>query len=177
MNTEYRIIITNETTEEKSSPIAPTDQGAEPATDTSGKGVGGGGESKETTPSEDNKKAKGFVAFKKIVAPFVKNAMQYQISTVSLRTGNNELQSRLQASYNIGNQVASFAESTIIGGLVSGNPIGAVMGAVMSVLNTTISIAQKLEVFNIQRSMENTSIALMNIRAGGNVATTSGRRR
>lgn len=176
MNTEYRIIITNETTEETPSPIAPTDQGAETATDTSGKG-GGGEESKETTPSEDNKKAKGFVAFKKIVAPFVKNAMQYQISTVSLRTGNHELQSRLQASYNIGNQVASFAESTIIGGLVSGNPIGAVMGAVMSVLNTTISLAQKLEVFNIQRSMENTSIALMNIRAGGNVATTSGRRR
>ena len=175
MKAEYRIIIKNETDKNAKSPIAPTDQGGEKSASTTPKSGGDASASASATGGDGNALTK-FVAYKKIVAPFVKNAVQFQIQTVALRTGNHELQSRLQASYNIGSQIVSFAESAIVGGLVTGNPIGAVMGAVMSVLNTAITLTQKFEVYNLQRNLENTSIALMNVRAGGNVATTSGRR-
>ena len=173
MKAEYRIIIKNETDKDAKSPIAPTDQGSETPASTTPKS--GGEASAEANAGTASGLTKGLVFFKKNITPFVKNGVQFQIQTVALRTGNHELQSRLQASYNIGNQVASFAESTIVSGLVGG-PVGAIVGAAMSVLNTAISLTQKLEVYNLQRNIENTSIALMNVRAGGNVATTSGRR-
>lgn len=166
MNTEYKIVLVNKTNRSQSSPIAETDQGGEETKDTSGKG-------------EDEKENSGivnaYVFYKKNISPYVKRGIQYQIGTVALRTGNNELQARMQSAYDIANQTVGFVESVAVGAATGGG-VGAIVAALMSIINTSITIAQKLETFNLQSNMENTSIALMNVRAGGNVATTSGRR-
>jgi hypothetical protein len=166
MNTEYRIVLVNKTDRSKSSPIAETENGGTDGKDTSGKDKG---QEKDTSINP-------YVFYKKNIAPYVKRGLQYQIGTIALRTGNHELQARMQAGYDIASQTVGFVESVAVGAKVGG-AWGAAIAAVLSVLNTAITLSQKIETFNINRNLENTSIALMNVRAGGNVATTSGRRR
>ncbi len=166
MNTEYRIVLVNNTSEESSSPIAPTSSGGETPTNTSGK-------MKRNSLKEQ---AGGYVFYKRIVAPFVRQGLQYQIGTVALRTGDHELQARLQSAYDIGSQAVGLVENIAVGFMV-GNVGGALAGALLSVAQTGVSLVQKYETFNLNKNLENTSLALMNVRAGGNVASTSGRRR
>ena len=167
MNTEYKIVLVNDTSNGGSnSPIAPTGQGQEQTKNTT------------NTGGENNAKnfAKGYVFFKKNVGSFIKQGIQYPIGTVALRTGNHEMQARMQTAYDIGSQAFGMVESIAIGAMTGGG-WGAVAGAVMSLMHTVVTMTQKLETYNIQKEQESTSIALMNVRAGGNVATTSGRRR
>lgn len=166
MNTEYRVVITNETSENSKSPIAPTENGGETGVNNSGNNKSG----------KKGEKAFAYVFYKRAVAPFVKQVVQHSIGTVALKTGNHELQARLQTAYDVGSQVVSFAENIITGAIV-GNAWGAIAGALLSVAQSGVSISQKYDIFNTQKLQENTSLALMDVRAGGNVATTSGRRR
>ena len=170
MNTEYKIVLVNDTSNSGSnSPIAPTDQGQEQTKNTTNDASGG-------ENNALNGVVKGYVFFKKNVGSFIKQGIQYQIGTVALRTGNHELQARVQTAYDIGSQAFGMVESVAIGAM-TGGVWGAIAGAVMSLMHTAVTLSQKIETYNIQRSQEGTSIALMNVRAGGNVATTSGRRR
>lgn len=167
LNTTYKIVLVNDTAESgDKSPIAPTDKGTEQTKNT-------------TTPSDGSGIAtaiKPYVFYKKYVSPFIRQGIQYQIGTVALRTGNHELQSRMQSMYDIGSQAFGFVESTVVGGMVGGW-VGAIAGAVMSLMNTAVTLSQKIETYSIQKEQESMSIALMNVRAGGSVATTNGRRR
>ena len=114
--------------------------------------------------------------FKKNVGSFIKQGIQYPIGTVALRTGNHEMQARMQTAYDIGSQAFGMVESIAIGAMTGGG-WGAIAGALMSLMHTAVTMTQKFETYNIQKDQESTSIALMNVRAGGNVATTNGRRR
>ena len=113
----------------------------------------------------------GYIAYKHYVSPFVKQAISYRISTVSLRTGRTEHQQRLQFAYDMGSKVVSLVENVAMGLLLSGgNPLGAVAGAAVSVVQTAVQYAQAKNTIDLERNYENISIGLMNIRAGGSVA-------
>lgn len=114
----------------------------------------------------------GYVAVKKYVAPFVKQGLQYSISTVGLRTGNMERQARMQSAYNIGSQIFGIAESIAIGAVMGGVG-GAVVGAVMGVATTAISYAQQQNTINLNKTIEDQTISMMNVRSGA----TNGNRR
>lgn len=167
MSNEYRIVLVNESSDGSNgkSPVAPTDQG--------------GGEAKDTSDKKEKgvsfKDVKNFIVFKKL-SGYVKQGIQYQIGTVALRTGNHELQARIQAGYDIASQAVGFATTVAVGAKVGG-VYGAIAAAVFGIMDQMVNYAQKVQTYNMQRNLESTSIALMNVRAGGNVATTSGRRR
>ena len=131
--------------------------------------AGNNTESKQTTPSteqqRDNTSIVGYVAYKKYVAPFVKQGIQYSISTVGLRTGNFERQQRIQSAYDIGSQVVGIGESIALG-FAMGGGVGAVVGAVMGTATTLIGVAQKQNTININKALENQQISMLNARSG-----------
>lgn len=121
--------------------------------------------SSNNTQSDKKNNIVGYVAYKKYVAPFVKQGIEYSISTVGLRTGNMERQQRMQSAYNIGSQIFGIAESIAIGAMMGG-VAGAVVGGVMSVATTAISYAQQQNTINIKRNLENQTINMLNVRSG-----------
>ena len=157
---EYKIII-QDTTDDSASPIAGTN-------------ADGSAQNKKKEESSVEKGAKGYIAVKKFVAPFVDQVLSYQISTVALRTGNNDRQQRYQYAYNIGKRAYSAVESTVVGG-ITGGWVGAIIGLVTNLTSTAISVSQQIEKFNLSRNIENNAIGLMNIRAGGGVASNGSR--
>ena len=60
----------------------------------------------------------------------------------------------------------------MIGALVGGLP-GAIAGAVASVAQTALSYGLQYSKIRTEENLENVSLALMNIRAGGSVASYS----
>jgi hypothetical protein len=136
--------------------------------------AGNNGETKSTKEpnKEDESSIGGYVAFKKNVAPFVKQGIQYAISTVALRTGNVERQQRIQVAYEAGSQVFGIAESIFIGSKVGG-VVGAVGGAVLGIATNVIGLVQKQNTINLNRALENEQISMLNARSGA----TNGNRR
>ncbi len=130
--------------------------------------AGDSGQSQETKPSEqENKKDSiaGYVAFKKYVAPFLKQGLQYQISTVGLRTGNYERQVRMESAYSIGSQIFNIGESIWIGYKL-GNVYGAVAGAVISAATTLINYGNQGNTLRLNNALENQTINMLNVRSG-----------
>ena len=135
--------------------------------------AGNNNESKSVSSSESSsvksgKKASsiaGYVAYKRYVAPFVRQGIQYSISTVGLRTGNMERQQRMQSAYDIGSQIFGIGESIALGFAVGGG-VGAVVGAVMGTATTLIGVAQKQNTLKINNAIENQQISMLNARAG-----------
>ena len=151
---QYEIIIRNETGTEKKSPVAGdhTEQSSEPKT---------------TQNTSDL--VKGLVAFKKIT-PYVKQAIQHQISTVELRTGSAELQQQIEFGYQMASTGVSIAESVIVGFSI-GQGAGAIAGAVIGIAGELLNIAYKADTINLKREEENISLGIMDRRAGGSLAT------
>ena len=102
--------------------------------------------------------------------------IEYGISTVSIRTGRTETQQRMQFAYSVGSKAFGIVENIAIGAAVGGL-WGAVAGAVMSTVTTVAGYAINQAKINLSAASENISIGLINARAGGNVAATSGSRR
>ena len=125
-------------------------------------GGSGGGVSKAAAAT--------YIAYKQYIAPFVKQAISYQISTVSLKTGRVEHQQRLQFAYDAGSKVVQLVENIAIGAAVGGLP-GAIIGATVSVVQTAVQYAQAKHTLDLERSAESISIGLQNVRAGGSVAS------
>lgn len=123
-------------------------------------------ESKQTSENDSAKKdLAGYFAYKKYVSPFLSQGLQHRISTVELRTGNAERQARMQSAYSIGSQALGLVESIVIGAKLGGGA-GAVIGAVMSVSTTVMSYVYKADTINLQRGLENQTIAMLNVRSG-----------
>ena len=163
------IVIKDETQSQESSPIANPNGGSDSTKNTSPGG--------KTDPYAKGKAiVKGYVAVKRIVAPFVSQAINYGISTVAIRTGQHEEQQRWQFAYDMGSKALGLAESITVGAMVGGLA-GAIGGAVMSIATTVTGYALTQQKINLAESNENISLGFMNARAGGSIATTSGSRR
>jgi hypothetical protein len=131
------------------------------------------------TKNDDSAPDKGEVAFNwmslKRVANYAKRAISYEISTVSLRTGENERQQRMQFAYDILGQTSSAITNIVIGAKVGG-AYGAIAAAAYTVVETSISIGQKIDRFNLQKNLENVSLGLARTRSGDSLAYINGGR-
>lgn len=99
---------------------------------------------------------------------FADQVIGFQISQVSLETGANEYEQRLNMGYEIGNSVFGAGVSLLTGALVGG-PAGLALSAVGIVLNgvhKAVGIAQRQQQLDTQTDLENISINLARRRAG-----------
>mgnify|MGYP006911019625 FL=1 len=93
------------------------------------------------------------------------NLITYEINQVELRTGAREMEQRMQTVYNFGKKALNTTVALGIG-LATGNFPLVAIGAVTSVFNSAISIAQKQRTIYTQQTVENVSINMQNERAG-----------
>lgn len=163
MSNTYEIIIKDETTKKTKGPIADNSNSASTQ------------DAQKQALSERRENVGVYFATKRIIAPFVNQALQGSISTISLSTGANEQQQRIQFVYDTARQVYGMAESVAVGAAIGSLP-GAIIGGITSLITGAIAIAQKQNVINLNRANENVALGLMNIRAGGTVAATNGSR-
>lgn len=134
--------------------------------------------SEEVTPVQMPGAAKVARAAKRLVsfaavASTADKIISFEISQVSLRTGANEYEQRLNVKYSIGRQIMG-AGAALAGAAMVGGPAGvavAAIGIAANGINKLVGIAQNQERLNEQRSLENVSIGMQIVRAG-----TSGRR-
>lgn len=87
------------------------------------------------------------------------------VNMVSLRTGHEELQQRMQFAYSVANQGAGVLMGAIMGGSLAGG-VGAVIGAVAGASDKMINMAIKQNEINVRQNIENQTLALNRIRAG-----------
>ncbi len=95
--------------------------------------------------------------------------INYQINTVSLRTGNNEYEQRLQFGYSAAKKGIGMGAAALVG-LATGNPM--VIGGVIAMgISKALNISQRINTLQMEENLENVSIGMANVRAG-----TAGRR-
>lgn len=125
---------------------------------------------RQETPNENAVNAgavvKGLVSFNAFVKPFVQPIINHSIQTISLRTGAQETQQRIQLAYDIGEQAVGMLESIAIGAAVGRLP-GAIMGATVGLVTTMINYANQADTIGLERSLENIALRGLNVRAGG----------
>jgi hypothetical protein len=132
----------------------------------------GGKETK--TDSNSGDVALGWMVVQK-VANYVKRAISFEISMVSLRTGEVERQQRMQFTYDILGQVSDAITNISVGALTGGG-VGAVVATAYTAVEASINIGQKIIRYNTQRSLENISLGLARIRSGNSLAYINGNR-
>lgn len=129
---------------------------------------GGSGTQEESSGllSKDGAKAfmKGFAAYK-TVKSFVTQAVNYEVSIVSLQTGSQELQQKAEFINSVVQQGVGILETVGAGALVGGLP-GALIGLTLGTMHTVIGYAQKANTLNLQNALEVQSIERNYIRAG-----------
>ena len=96
---------------------------------------------------------------------FAVQEINYQVSTVELRTGSKDLQEKANFTNQIIQKGISILETTAVGAVMGGLP-GALAGLALSTAHTAIGYAQRQSTLNLQESLENRSIEMMRIRAG-----------
>ena len=161
---QYEIIIKNQANKKGKSPIADNEENGQ--TEQTTQMPTGGVDIKQIVGS--------YFAVKRIVSPFIKQAIDYGISTVSVRTGANEQQQRVQFAYDLGSKAVGYAENIAVGAAVGG-VWGAVGAAVLGVVTTAVGVSLNQQKINLNESLENISLNLMNMRAGGSVSTNGSR--
>lgn len=156
---QYEIIIRDETTSTLKSPIANSEDG----------------QAKDTTGNKNQNEGRmspwAYMAYRRVES-VAKSWINHEISMVSVRTGRVELQQRWQFAADTAFGIVDTVTNIAVGAKVGGG-VGAVVGAVVSVAQAGINLAQKLDRHNTQMYLENTSLGLMNVRAGGSLATYS----
>ena len=90
---------------------------------------------------------------------------QSSINTVTLRTGHEELQQRINFTYNIANRGLDMVTSAITGASVGG-PAGAIVGVALNLVSSGVDLAIRANEMNISKQQENTTIFLNQIRIG-----------
>ncbi len=91
--------------------------------------------------------------------------ISHNVNTVALRTGQEELQQRMQFRWEMTQKGASLLGSVAVGAM-TGGLAGAVVGAGVSVMMTALDYAQRSNEINLNRTAENISIDMANTRAG-----------
>jgi len=133
----------------------------------------------QETPSEGGFTAQtaveALVSFKAFVEPIVQPMVDGYIQTISLRTGSQEAQDRIQFAYKVGAQVKNFTKNIVMG-FVVGNIPGAIAGAVTSVFSTALNYAKESRRLSYEQSLESVTLRGMNVRAGGYAPSYAGSR-
>lgn len=150
----YEFILKNDTSEEEdeNTGVAGSESGKEPKKE------------KKQLSNAQIGIGKGLVAFN-LAKPWINQVASHEISMVELRTGSKEAQQKAQFAHNIANQAIGFGAS-ILTGFAVGNVPGAIIGALTSVGHTLISLNQREETINLQRSLESRTLQMNYVRAG-----------
>ena len=155
MERNYTITLKNDTSTSKSNPIANN----EGKSDT---------QNAKESVSKENIKALGtaLVAYRTVKSFAVQN-INYNVSTVALRTGSNEMQERANFINSMAQKGVGIIESVGIG-FATGGAVGAIAGLLLSTAHTAVSYMQAQNTINLQQQLENQSITANYIRAGAN---------
>lgn len=159
----YKIILTNETENQ----VAKSAGGAG--------GIGNQTKQNGSSGGESGEKATANKAIKKIflyhqAKSIADNFISYRVSTVQLRTGSSLAQEKATFWYNAAQKTMSIGESIATGAMFGGGP-GAAIGAVVGIVNNTMDFVQKINTYNMEKGLENTTQDLATQRE-----TTSGSR-
>lgn len=146
----YEIIIKNETGQAES-PIA-NDQNDNTS------------DSEKDTEKKAKKVITGAMLYRTGKA-LVRSQIGHEISTISLRTGQTELQQRYEFANQIAESVFDVGESIAIGASV-GRGWGAVIGAVIGIGSKLVGLAHKQDTYNLNQQLEQETLQRNNIRAG-----------
>lgn len=147
----YEIIIKNETAQAAESPIA-NDQN----------------ENTSDKDKEEGKKAKKVITGAMVYRTgkaLVRSQIGHEIGTIELRTGQSELQQRYQFANRIAESVFDVGESIAIGAIVGGVP-GAIIGATVGIGMKMLDLSHKMDVYNLNRTLESETIRRNYVRAG-----------
>lgn len=123
----------------------------------------------EAKKASKNKKAEktkkvlvaGYGYAKRLIAPIAVNA----VNTISLRTGNDELQRRAQLAIDSVSAAADIGE-TVISGFLIGGGVGAAVGAAVGVATKAISYQIAYSNYKLSKTVEDVSLAEARRRAG-----------
>lgn len=146
----YEIIIKNETGQAES-PIA-NDQNDNTS------------DSEKDTEKKAKKVITGALLYRTGKA-LVRSQIGHEISTISLRTGQTELQQRYEFANRIAESVFDVGESIAIGAAV-GSGWGAVIGAVIGIGSKLVGLAHKQDTYNLNQQLEQETLRRNNLRAG-----------
>lgn len=146
----YEIIIKNETGQAES-PIA-NDQNDNTS------------DSEKDTEKKAKKVISGAMLYRTGKA-LVRSQIGHEISTISLRTGQTELQQRYEFANRIAESVFDVGESIAIGASVGGG-WGAVIGAVIGIGSKLVGLAHKQDTYNLNQQLEQETLRRNNLRAG-----------
>ena len=146
----YEIIIKNETAQAES-PIA-NDQNENTS------------DSEKDTEKKAKKVITGAMLYRTGKA-LVRSQIGHEISTISLRTGQTELQQRYEFANRIAESVFDVGESIAVGASV-GKGWGAVIGAVIGIGSKLVGLVHKQDTYNLNQQLEQETLWRNNIRAG-----------
>ena len=161
---EYKIIISDETSANSKNPVA----GSESKGSVENAGVG------TTSVNNAIKGAATYVAVKRTVVSAIKSSINFGIGTVSLRTGENERQQKLQFAYDTVTEVVG-AGMTIAAGAMAGGAVGAALAVVGVAVAKGIEMYQSYKQLEYQNNLESISLSMMNKRAGRYVSVSGSR--
>lgn len=130
------------------------------------KAASGSGGEEVSAGGGKSKKAVAAVAAYGYAKRAINTVWDYQVSTISLRTGQERLQERQETAKKYISYGFSLVESAVAGFLVSGNPVGAVVGVAVNVVSKGIEMGLEASRFNLSRAVEDVSLTQANIRAG-----------
>lgn len=146
----YEIIIKNETAQAES-PIA-NDQNDNTS------------DSEKDTEKKAKKVITGAMLYRTGKA-LVRSQIGHEISTISLRTGQTELQQRYEFANQIAESVFDVGESIAIGASI-GRGWGAVIGAVIGIGSKLVGLTHKQDTYNLNTQLEQETLRRNNLRAG-----------
>lgn len=128
-----------------------------------------GGLNDNVSDSATYKAAQNLVSFATVAATADK-LISANISQVNLKTGAAEYEQQLNAAYSAGKQIIGAGATLAMGAATGTLPIVAI-GMFISGISKMLEISKKSVQLNMERSLEDISINMQNVRAG-----TSGRR-
>lgn len=123
-------------------------------------------EAKKTAKNKKWEKTKkvlvaGYGYAKRLIAPIAVNA----VNTISLRTGNDELQRRIQLASDVVSATTDIGE-TVISGFLVGGGVGAAIGATVGIATKVISYEVNRYNYRLQKTVDDVSLAEARRRAG-----------
>lgn len=121
----------------------------------------GGKKKREKGTFEKILKCAAFGYAKQIVSTVAQN----EINLISLRTGNQQYQERVQFVKNVSSKLFDIGTNIALGAATGGLP-GAIVGAAVGTVTTAINVAYEYRALDLSRQIENIGLEQARIRAG-----------
>lgn len=88
------------------------------------------------------------------------------INRISLKTGHTTLQEKTSFKYSAISSGVGILSSAVFGGITSGNPVGAVVGAVGAIASIGVNYIMQAQTMELEKRLDGINVQQANIRAG-----------